>query len=71
METIRIDILNPKAKAFLKDLANLDLIRIKKDKSENVFSEVLKKFRCKSDEAPSLEEITKEVEAVRKTRYEK
>ena len=55
----------------MKDLANLDLKRIKKDKSENFFSEVLKKFRSKSDEAPSLEEITKEVEAVRKARYEK
>jgi hypothetical protein len=71
METIRIDILNPKAKALLKDLANLDLIRIRKENSENAFSEVLKKFRSKSDEAPSLEEITKEVEAVRKARYEK
>jgi hypothetical protein len=68
METIRIEILNPKAKALLKDLANLDLIRISK---ENSFSEVLKKIRSKSDEAPSLEEITKEVEAVRKARYEK
>lgn len=71
METIRIDILNPKAKALLKDLANLDLIRIRKEDSENAFSEVLKKFRSKSDEAPSLEEITKEVEAVRKARYKK
>lgn len=71
METIRIDILNPKAKALLKDLANLDLIRIKKDNSENAFTEVLKKIRSKSDEAPSLEEITKEVEEVRKARYEK
>ena len=71
METIRVDILNPKAKALLKDLANLDLIRIRKENSENTFSEVLKKFRSKSDEAPSLEEITKEVEAVRKARYEK
>ncbi|PSL03375.1 hypothetical protein [Cecembia rubra] len=71
METIRIDILNPKAKALLKDLANLDLIRIRKEDSENAFSEVLKKFRSRSDEAPSLEEITKEVEAVRKARYEK
>jgi hypothetical protein len=71
METIRIEILNPKAKALLKDLANLDLIRIKKENSENAFSEVLKKFRSKSDEAPSLEEITREVEAVRKARYEK
>lgn len=71
METIRIDILNPKAKALLKDLAILDLIRIRKEDSENAFSEILKKFRSKSDEAPSLEEITKEVEAVRKVRYEK
>ena len=71
METIRIDILNPKAKALLKDLANLDLIRIRKENSENTFSEVLKKFRSKSEEAPSLEEITKEIEAVRKARYEK
>ncbi|HAS57994.1 MAG TPA: hypothetical protein DEQ87_10530 [Algoriphagus sp.] len=71
METIRVDILNPKAKALLKDLANLDLIRIRKENSDNTFSEVLKKFRNKSDKAPSLEEITKEVEAVRKARYEK
>ena len=71
METIRVDILNPKAKALLKDLANLDLIRIRKENSDNTFSEVLKKFRNKSDKAPSLEEITKEVEAVRTARYEK
>jgi hypothetical protein len=71
METIRIDILNPKAKALLKDLANLDLIRIKKETSKSDFSKLLKKFRNKSDQAPSLEEITKEVEAVRNARYEK
>ncbi len=71
METIRIEILNPKAKALLQDLANLDLIRIRKEKSENAFSEVLKKFRSRSAEAPSLEDITKEVEAVRQARYEK
>lgn len=34
METIRIEILNPKAKALLKDLVNLDLIRISKEVSE-------------------------------------
>jgi len=73
METLKIDILNPKAKALLKDLANQELIRIRKDKSESVseFSDLLKKFRNKADEAPTLEEITKEVEAVRKARYEK
>lgn len=71
MESFRIEILNPKAKALLKDLANLELIRIRKENPENAFSEVLKKFRRKSEEVPSLEEITKEVEAVRKARYEK
>ncbi|WP_026947280.1 hypothetical protein [Algoriphagus marincola] len=71
METIRIDILNPKAKALLKDLANLDLIRIRKEPSQNEFSDLLKNFRKNSDEVPSLEEITKEVEEVRKARYAK
>jgi hypothetical protein len=71
METIRIDILNPKAKALLKDLANLELIKIRKDKSDTDFADLLKKFRNKADKAPSLDEITMEVEAVRKARYEK
>lgn len=71
METVRIDILNPKAKALLKDLASLDLIRIRKVQTEMAFIDLLKKFRSKSDEAPSLEDITKEVEAVRNARHEK
>jgi len=33
--------------------------------------ELLDKLRMKSADAPSLDEITKEVEAVRKSRYEK
>ncbi|MBK5192783.1 MAG: hypothetical protein JJE07_06140 [Flavobacteriaceae bacterium] len=70
METIRIDILNPKAKNILKDLADLKLIRIKKEKKSD-FSNLLKKLRSKSTEELSLEEITKEVESVRKSRYEK
>jgi hypothetical protein len=71
METIRVDILNPKAKSLLKGLADLDLIRIKKDKVKPEFKELLKNLRSDSDNAPSLDEITKEVEAVRKARYEK
>jgi hypothetical protein len=70
METIRIDILNPKAKNLLKNLADLDLIKIKKEKKSD-FSNLLKKLRSKSKEELSLEEITKEVENVRKSRYEK
>lgn len=71
METIRIDILNPKAKSILKDLADLDLIRIKKDKVKSEFKVLLEKFRINSDGALSLDEITAEVESVRKVRYEK
>jgi hypothetical protein len=71
METVRIDILNPKAKSLLEDLADLDLIKIKKDKVKSEFKELLDKFRSNSDSAPSLDEITAEVELVRKARYEK
>jgi hypothetical protein len=49
----------------------MDLIRIKKDKIKNEFAELLAKLRRNSDQVPSLEEITKEVESVRKARYEK
>ncbi len=71
METIQIDILNPKAKALLKSLADLNLIRIKKVKVKSELKEMLDVLRRNSDEVPSLEEITAEVESVRKTRYDK
>lgn len=70
MNTMRIDILNPKAAKLLKDLADLNLIAIQ-DTSKNGFEGILKKLRAKSKSAPSLEEITKEVELVRSKRYEK
>jgi len=71
METIRIDIINPKAKNLLKDLADLNLIKISKEKKKSDFSTLLKKLRTKSKDEISLEEITNEVEQVRKSRYEK
>lgn len=71
METIRIDILNPKVKSLLKDLADLDLIRIKKDKEKSEFKELLDRFRIDSEEAPPMDDIIAEVESVRKARYEK
>lgn len=70
METLQIDILNPKAKKLLKDLADLNLIKIKRAKTID-FTEVLAKLRAKSKEAIDLDDITKEVEAVRTSRYEK
>ncbi|MBW6481400.1 MAG: hypothetical protein K0B37_18400 [Bacteroidales bacterium] len=71
MESIRIEILNPKAKSLLKDLADLKLIRIKKDQIRSEFAELLEKLRGSSDDSISLEEITKEVEAVRRERSER
>uniref|UniRef100_UPI00359387ED hypothetical protein n=1 Tax=Aquiflexum sp. TaxID=1872584 RepID=UPI00359387ED len=71
METITIDILNPKAKALLKNLASLELIRIRKDNKNSDLADLLKNFRKNADNAPSMEEITAEVEAVHKARYEK
>jgi hypothetical protein len=70
MDTMRINILNPKAAKLLKDLAALKLIAIQ-DVSKNGFAEVLKKLRSKSKTIPTLEEITNEVELVRSRRYAK
>lgn len=70
MNTMRIDILNPKPAKLLKDLADLNLIAIQ-DTSKSGFKNVLKKLRSKAKLAPSLDEITKEVEFVRHKRYAK
>jgi len=70
METLQIEIINPKAKLLLKSLADMDLIIIKKKTKESGFTDLLFKLRKNAKNAPSLEEITKEVESVRQTRYE-
>jgi hypothetical protein len=70
MNTMRIDILNPKAAKLLKDLADLNLIAIQ-DTSKSGFANVLKKLRLKAKSAPTFDEITKEVELVRSKRYAK
>ena len=71
MSTLRIDILNPKARRLLKDLADLNLIAIKKDSSKSGFANILKGLRAKTKSTPTLDEITKEVEIVRSKRYAK
>jgi trehalose-6-phosphate synthase len=65
METIRIEILNPKAKAILKGLADLNLINIRKEKKQSEFMDLLSKLRVNSETAPTMDEITAEVESVR------
>jgi len=72
MDSIRIEILNPKARKLLKNLAELKLIKIfDSSDRKSEFKKLLDKLRAKSDNAPSMEDIEKEVEAVRKARYEK
>jgi hypothetical protein len=68
METLNIEIVNPKAKMLLFDLAEMNLINISLNPT---LSEALAKLREKEAEAPSLEEITQEVETVRQARYER
>ncbi len=69
MDTLQIDILNPKAVRLLKDLADLNLISIRPS-SENDFTKLVKKIRNRAkDDPPSLDEITDEVKSVRANRY--
>ena len=69
--TYQVDILNPKAGKLLQDLADMDLISIKEDKTKgDDFFITINKLRKKAAKNPiSLDEITKEVEAVRSKRY--
>lgn len=72
MEALRIEILNPKVKTILKQLADLDLIAISKTESPSLeLKNLLKKLRSKSAEESSLDDITKEIETVRAERYAK
>jgi hypothetical protein len=69
MQTYQVNILNPKAAKLLQDLADLNLISIKQT-SEDSFLKVIENIRSiAADNPPRLEEITKEVEAVRTKRY--
>ena len=71
MDTLQVDILNPKANRLLKDLAALGLIAIKPIGNDG-FQALVDKFRLiATEDAPSLAEITEEVEMVRSQRYAK
>jgi hypothetical protein len=66
MEALNVEILNPKAKALLLNLADLNLINIQ---PKPLFQQRLATLRRNESEVPSLEEITQEVETVRQQRY--
>lgn len=71
MESLKIEIINPKAKRLINNLAEMDLIRIQKTKIKSDFGDLLNKLRKKEMTAPSLDEISAEVESARKSRHEK
>jgi len=73
MKIYQIELLEPKALSLLEELAKLNLIRVQEVQPPQAkFKGLLKKMREKNtQEELSLEEITKEVENVRKKRYEK
>ena len=66
MEALNVQIINPKAKLLLMNMEDMDLIRIN---TKPTLSEMLAKLRRNETKVPSLEEITEEVELVRKKRY--
>ncbi|MCZ8020888.1 MAG: hypothetical protein O9294_03915 [Cytophagales bacterium] len=70
METLSIDIVNPKAKKIIKDLADLNLIHIRNNNPIKSFENLLDKLRAK-EKGVLLNDITKEVELVRSKRYGK
>ena len=70
MTILRIELINPEARTLLEDLAKLDLIRIQEvGETPQRFSALLAKLRTYEAEAPTLEEITQEVEEVRHQRF--
>jgi hypothetical protein len=70
METLRIEIVNPKAKKIIKELADLNLISIHEIQPSKAFQKLLNKLRNKKATI-TLDEITREVEQVRAKRYGK
>ena len=68
MQTLNVEIINPKAFPLLNNLMDLNLITIKPQKS---FTQLLSKLRRNEATVPSFDEITEEVEIVRQLNYAK
>jgi len=69
MKVIQIELIDPKARILLDDLVRQKIIRIQEDETpQDQFLSLLSRLRSKDLDAPSLEDITKEVEIVRTKR---
>ncbi len=71
MNTVQVDILNPKAGKLLQDLADMNLISIKDVANDNFLKVVIQLRKKAKRNPPTLEDITNEVELVRAKRYAK
>jgi len=71
MNVLQIEILNPKAKRLLKNLADMDLIIIRKP-ADDGFLKLVQKFRTKAKkDKTDLEDISREIDVIRAAKYEK
>jgi hypothetical protein len=70
METLKIEILNPKALTLIKGMQELNLIRVSNDHVTPLKS-YLKKMRKNTSDPSILEDVTSIVEEVRSKRYGK
>tara|TARA_R110002020_G_scaffold272392_4_gene487527 strand:+ start:2068 stop:2283 length:216 start_codon:yes stop_codon:yes gene_type:complete len=69
MEALKIEILNPKALKLIRDMEDLNLIKVSSDPISKMKA-YLMRMRKDSDSAPSIEEIAKMVDEVRTSRNE-
>lgn len=69
MDTYQIEIIEPGAKKLLDDMAEMDLITVQPIEPRKRLKKLLERMRISEGNAPSLEEITAEVESVRAARY--
>jgi hypothetical protein len=70
MGAITIEILNPKALQLIKEMQDLNLIKVS-DEPVSTVDAYLKKMRKKAGSAPSAEDIAKIVNGVRRKRHTK
>lgn len=54
MDTIQVDIINPKATKLLKNLADLNLISIRENKIDADFLKIVNKIRAKAKKSACL-----------------
>lgn len=73
MTIITVELIDPRVKALLEDLAKMNLIRIREEEEVPVkrLSTLLSKLRSKEEEVPNMVDIIEEVEQVRAQRIKR